>query len=150
MKRKILCESNHHIDDPEAESPVLQQQCEAGAWQWQRSPYMCPQSLSSPLSTVQCVHSPVSLCQWRPLWPGLPPAGQRGGMARVRLDSAGSAAAAALVAELLSSSQCAAEPSPVLYRPGSLPWWRGWWQCCSAVWRPVTNSSPVHCSAGST
>ena len=70
------------------ESPVLQQQCEAGAWQWQRSPYMCPQSLSSPVSSVSsvhtrhCVHSPVSLCQWRPLWPVLPPAGQRGGMTR--------------------------------------------------------------------
>ena len=59
MKRKVLCESNHHIDDPEAESPVLQQQCEAGAWQWQRSPYMCPQSLSSPLSTVQCPVCPL-------------------------------------------------------------------------------------------
>ena len=42
------------------ESPVLQQQCEAGAWQWQRSPYMCPQSLSSPLSSVQCPHT--ALC----------------------------------------------------------------------------------------
>ena len=42
------------------ESPVLQQQCEAGAWQWQRSPYMCPQSLSSPVSTHDTVSTPQS------------------------------------------------------------------------------------------
>ena len=52
------------------------------------------------------------------------------------------------MAELLSSSQCAAETgqSPVLCCTGLVHYrgWRGW--CVgSAVWRPVTNSSPVHC-----
>ena len=42
----------------------------------------CPVSSVHTRHCVQCVHSLVSLCQWRPLWPGLPPAGQRGGMTR--------------------------------------------------------------------